>query len=303
MEQNQKLPKNVENRLVAAYGENLVGTILAGYEKRRPVTLRVNRLKSDREEVVESLEREGMTTLSVPWSEDAMVIPDVRENMLEETALYKEGKIYLQSLSAMLPVMILKPEKGESILDMCAAPGGKTTQIAAMTENRAGITACERDRIRCERLKSNLARQSARATVMQTDARQMDELFRFGKILLDAPCTGSGTLQLEEAGRPPRMEETWIRKTISTQKALIRKAWKLLSPGGVLVYSTCSILPEENEGVVQEILRDKSAALRMIPEDTFPDVPKLPVTIPGTLCVCPSDLYEGFFVSCIEKRT
>ena len=113
--------------------------------------------------------------------------------------IYKNGKIYLQSLSSMLPPIVLNPMPKNDILDMTAAPGGKTTQIAALSNNEANITACEINKIRAERLRYNLDKQGASSVfVMLEDARNIDNFFSFDQILLDSPCSGSGTININE---------------------------------------------------------------------------------------------------------
>ena len=105
----------------------------------------------------------------------------------------------MQSLSSMLPPVILEPKEGKDILDMAAAPGGKTTQMAALTNNKAHITACEMNNIRIEKLKYNLEKQGASCVyVMNKDSRQIDDFFSFDQILLDSPCSGSGTIDLNK---------------------------------------------------------------------------------------------------------
>ena len=135
---------------------------------------------------------------------------------------------------------------------------------------------------------------------MNTDARQLDPMFRFDAVLLDAPCTGSGTLLLGDGIPPRRMEPAWVQKTVKTQKALMKKGVSVLKPGGTLVYSTCSILREENEAVVQTAL-DAGLSLIPVPDALQRALPTLPVTLPGTLCVKPTELFEGFFVAVMQK--
>ncbi len=226
------LPGNMQQALLQQYGPEMTQEILAGFTRRRPVTLRVNTLRTTREAVERSLLDAGIASERVSWYADALVLPGVREEDVQALPLYERGEIYLQSLSAMVPALMLAPRAGETILDMAAAPGGKTTQMAALSGGRAQITACEKNKIRAERLQFNLDRQGAgRVVVMQQDARQLNDLFTFDRVLLDAPCTGSGTLLLADGEPQRRMEEGWIKKTVATQTALLSKALHLLRAG------------------------------------------------------------------------
>ncbi len=195
----QMIPGFLEEMLKKQYGEEIFAKILAGYQARRPVTLRVNPLKADRNTVEQALTGARIAFKNVSWYEDAMIIEDAREPEIQELPIYQEGGIYLQSLSSMLPPLFLGPKVGESVLDMAAAPGGKTTQMAAMTGNQAQITACEKNKARSEKLKYNLEKQGASGTyVMVEDARKLDDFFSFDRILLDAPCSGSGTVEVRD---------------------------------------------------------------------------------------------------------
>ena len=138
---------------------------------------------------------------------------------------------------------------------MAAAPGGKTTQIAALSGNLAQITACEKNKVRSERLKYNLEKQGAScAFVMVEDARKLDDFFSFDKILLDAPCSGSGTLAVGEYGITSKFTKELITRSAKTQEELLKKAIKLLKPGHEMIYSTCSILELENEKSLKKVL-------------------------------------------------
>ncbi len=298
---NPMLPAYLTEALTRQFGPALAEEICAGYPAQRPVTFRVNTLKTTPEEADAALAEAGVDTRPVPWYRDARIVVSARESDLQALSLYTDGRVYLQSLSAMVPALLMSLEDGRSVLDMCAAPGGKSTQMMALSGGKISLTCCERDSLRAERLRHNLSLQGCgRATVMNVDARQLDPLFRFDAILLDAPCTGSGTL-LTEPGRPPRrMEPAWVRKTAATQKALMKRALQALRPGGTLVYATCSILREENEETVQTAL---AAGARLVPVDpAWTDrLPTLPVSVPGCLCIRPTELYEGFFVACLRK--
>lgn len=296
------LPENMQQALLQQYGPEMTQEIVAGFARRRPVTLRVNTLRTTREAVERSLLDAGIASERVSWYADALVLPGVREEDVQALPLYERGEIYLQSLSAMVPALMLAPRAGETVLDMAAAPGGKTTQMAALSGGRAQITACEKNKIRAERLQFNLDRQGAgRVVVMQQDARQLNDLFTFDRVLLDAPCTGSGTLLLAEGEPQRRMEEGWIKKTVATQTALLSKALRLLRAGQEMVYSTCSILEQENEGVLRAVLPRFQAEIVPVDAALMDALPTLPVTLPGTLCIRPTERYEGFFAARIQK--
>ncbi|MBR4711625.1 MAG: RsmB/NOP family class I SAM-dependent RNA methyltransferase [Clostridia bacterium] len=298
---DMRIPAYLREALVRDYGESLADEIAAGFAVRRPVTLRLNPLKGDPAETEALLRTAGFDPQPVDWYPDARILPGCAETDVQALEVYKEGRIYLQSLSAMLPALLMPLKPGMSVLDMCAAPGGKSTQMAALAAGRIDLTCCERDAVRADRLRYNLGMQGVRrAVVMNTDARQLDPMFRFDAVLLDAPCTGSGTILLGDGNPPRRMEPAWVQKTVKTQAALMKKAVGVLKPGGTMVYATCSVLREENEGIVRAAL---SAGLNLVPvpESLHRALPTLPVTIPGTLCIRPTELCEGFFAAALTK--
>lgn len=294
------LPDFLPPLLEAQYGPEETAGILAGFSCRRAVSLRVNPLRGSREEVLEALTGAGLAVEPVDWYPDALVLPEARERQVESLPIYQEGKIYLQSLSSMVPPLVLSPQPGQDILDMAAAPGGKTTQMAALAGNRCRITACERSPIRAKRLKYNLSRQGAScAYVMVSDARMLDDGFSFDRVLLDAPCSGSGTLSTHTPGEG-RFTRELIDKSVRTQRALLQKALRLLKVGQELVYSTCSVLEEENEGAVRSVL-GQGVELAPIEGAWLEPLPRLPVTLPGALCLRPDERFEGFFVAKLRK--
>ena len=295
------IPDHLLTLLREQYGPEETDRIAAGFV-RRAVTLRVNTLKSSLGAVTAALDAAGIAWKPVPWYADALILPEAREDALRALPVYEEGGVYLQSLSSMIPPLLLCPRPGETVLDMAAAPGGKTTQMAALSAGGALITACEKNAIRADRLQFNLDRQGAkRVSVMRQDARQLDDLFRFDKVLLDAPCSGSGTIVIGEDEPQRRMTPDWLRKTAATQRSLLQKALKLLTPGHEMVYSTCSILRMENEDVLTAVLPGARAEVVPVEHEMTEHLPLLPVSIPGTLCVRPDALHEGFFAARIRK--
>ena len=300
---HEGIPAYLAQLLCAQYGEETAERIAQGYEAQRAVTLRANLLKADAQTVRKKLAEQGMEVSDVSWYGDAMIVHGVREDALEKLEMYEAGEIYLQSLSSMIPPLLMGTKPGENVLDMAAAPGGKTTQIAALTGNQAMITACEMNKIRADRLKYNVQRQGAsRVTVMNIDSRNLDDLFSFDRILLDAPCSGSGTVQLNDKRFKGQFTKEFLARTTKQQEALLGKALRLLRPGSEMIYSTCSVLAQENEEIVKKALRKASAEVVPLDMTGFESVPQMPVTIPGTLCVCPDELHEGFFVAKIRRK-
>ena len=301
-----RIPDFLRALLEEQYGPAQTEQIEQGYLCKRPVTLRVNTLKSDVPRVRAALADAGISFRTVPWSYEALILEQALENEVQKLPLYADGEIYLQSLSSMIPPLLLEPGEKECILDMAAAPGGKTTQMAALSGGLAQITACEKNPVRSQRLQYNLKKQGAsRVVVMTQDARKLDPFFSFDKILLDAPCSGSGTLCFQGAddGRQHSgFSQELLERSVKTQAQLLQKALELLKPGGILLYSTCSILAAENEHNIQKLLSRKKVTL--IPLDPFlPEgIPLLPVQLEGTCCIRPTDLYEGFFVAKLQKR-
>lgn len=299
---NNKLSEFLTNELIKQYGEETYNKIIEGYNQKRFTTLRVNTLKAKVSYICSVLSGNNIEYEKVSWNNEALIIKNANEIDIKELEIYKNGEIYLQSLSSMMPAIILEPKENEDILDMTAAPGGKTTQIAALTNNKANITACEMNTVRADRLKYNVEKQGATSvTVLKEDSRRLNDYFSFDKILLDAPCSGSGTILLNNERTYKNFSENLVKKTIKSQKDLLKKAIKILKPGHELVYSTCSILKQENENIIKEIIEKGQAEVMPINEEKLKDIPKLKSNIDGALTVCPNEYYEGFFVAKLRK--
>ena len=338
------LPEFFAPLLAEQYSPDDMQRVLDGCSAERPVTLRANTLLSSRGEVAAALDAAGIRHEPVAWYDDAFVVRDVREKALWGLPVYQQGHVYLQSLSSMIPALVLDAQPGEDVCDLCAAPGGKTTQIAALAGNKAYITACEMHDPRAQKLEYNINKLGAApVTVMRIDARKLDEFFSFDRILLDAPCSGSGTLRAGDPRTAKRFTPALVQKSQKSQRALLLKALGALKPGGTLVYSTCSVLACENEDIVEQCLRQMrrkgTFELRPIVQqpgdshasgaeggariavaegaqgktaeagqeratfssDAAADWPLLPTRLEGTVCLAPTDLYEGFFVAKIKR--
>ena len=297
-----EIPNFLKEKLLSYYNEEEVNKIIQGYEEKKYVTLRINVVKSNKLEVTKILKEENVEYDEVSWYEDAIIIKNVSEDKIRTLSIYEDGKIYLQSLSSMMPPLVLNPGR-ESILDMAAAPGGKTTQIYNLSNGEALITACEKNKIRGDRLKYNLTKQGAtRVNVLNKDARELDDFLSFDKILLDAPCSGSGTINLNNENTIKYFNNDLVARSTKVQKELLSKAIDLLKKDHEMVYSTCSILREENEEILENFIKTNKIELVPINKELFDGITLLPTTIEGTICVMPSKLYEGFFIAKIRKK-
>lgn len=287
-----QIPQFLKGKIEKEYGLEILNKIETGFIEEKPVTLRVNTIKSNAEKVKIELEKNNIEYEIVEWNKSAFIIKNVKEEEIRKLDIYNNGEIYLQSLSSMIPAIIIDPKERENILDMTAAPGGKTSQIAAIANNKVFLTACEKNKIRLDRLQYNMQKQGVKnINIMQEDSRKLSNYFSFDKILLDAPCSGSGTENIFNSN----FTEELIKRSCKTQEELLTKALSILKHGGEMVYSTCSILKEENEEILNKVLKKFKA--QIVPIQIPKEIPVLPTSIDGVATICPTKLYEGFFVA------
>ena len=264
--------------------------IIDGLSKNRYQSFRVNNLKGNKNEVLEYLNTNNIEYEISNLYDNCFII---KSNVnLYDNELFKEGKIYLQSISSQIPPLLMDLETANDILDMCSAPGGKTSLIADLCQNKKSIMAVEANKIRAEKLKYNLNLLGAKANVLVSDASKLDSFFRFDTILLDAPCSGSGTLDLNNPKAFKAFSYDLVKNSAHLQYELLKKAIKILKPNSTMVYSTCSILPIENEEIISRALKEFNIEIVPI---TFSGLPLLPTKIKGTLLVLPNEYFEGFF--------
>ncbi|HHY46978.1 MAG TPA: RsmB/NOP family class I SAM-dependent RNA methyltransferase [Firmicutes bacterium] len=246
----QRLPAEFVKRLRQLFPGNLSDMILKGLGSGRYTTLRANTLKCDIRSLMNELRRSGIKFERVPWYNDALVIKNARERDIEGLELYKNGYLYLQNLSSMIPPLILDLSPGQKVLDMAAAPGSKTTQAAMIMQNQGYILANDINPVRIEKLKYNLDLQGVRiAQVSMMDGALLGRSNpeEFDRVLLDAPCSGEGTFLVGDPGTYRSWSLKLVKRSAALQKRLLRSAIHALKPGGILVYSTCTFSPEENE--------------------------------------------------------
>ena len=309
------LPVEFTERLRRLLPPERYEEILETFHRPKSTTFRVNPIKNDAETLRKELEASGLHPEPIPRLPGAFRLPPEERRALTEHDAFYEGRLYIQNLSSMLAPMILDPQPGERILDLAAAPGGKTLMMAGMMENRGWISAVEPVKDRFHKLRANIAR--AGATIVHTymkDGRGVGRTVpeSFDRVLLDAPCSSEAKFTTLK----PKSYAFWslrkIKESQKLQKRLILSAWESLKPGGRLLYSTCSFAPEENEAVVDYLLAKREDA-RLLPVelpigDTMEGVirwekKRYDETLRLSRRVLPTEEMDGFFLALLEKAT
>ncbi|MFA6017751.1 MAG: RsmB/NOP family class I SAM-dependent RNA methyltransferase [Patescibacteria group bacterium] len=294
------LPQELLNRLAKQFGYAAVATMTTAMKGERLTTCRVNTLKSDDSAVMQIFRDTAIQFERVKGIPHAFFIKNKTQRQLLEMPIVTSGKIYLQGLTSMLPPIVLDPKPGQTILDLCAAPGSKTTQIAALMDNRGTIIACEENAVRVEKLRNTVHTQGANVDVRCADStvlhHELPEFF--DSILADVPCSAEGRMNLSDV----RSYSFWSEKNIiahaKLQRRLLRSAVTMLKPGGTLVYSTCTLAPAENEEMIAWLLSEfpsLSAESIALP---FPGIVHKPTK---SVTLLPTKQYEGFFVAKMRK--
>ena len=231
-------------------------------EIHRPVTIRTNTLLTTRRNLAQALVNRGVNLQPIgPWTKVGLQIFD-SQVPIGATPEYLSGQYILQAASSFLPVMALDPQENERILDMAAAPGGKTTYISAMMKNTGCVFANDANKARTKSLIANIHRLNCTNTIVcNYDAREFPKIIGgFDRILLDAPCSGTGVIGKDQSVKTNRSPKDFI-EIPHLQKQLLLSAIDSVdhaSPnGGIIVYSTCSVMVEENEAVIDYALRKR----------------------------------------------
>ncbi|MHA2301065.1 MAG: RsmB/NOP family class I SAM-dependent RNA methyltransferase [Candidatus Thorarchaeota archaeon] len=250
--QHGYLPYMIE-RYLALWGEEETIQFIEACEEQITTSIRANTLKIDAKSLRARLQLKHVTLRDVEWLDEGFWADfEVSPGSLFE---YMLGYYYVQGVPSMTVTKVLDPRPGETVIDLAAAPGGKTTHIAQLMDNTGTVIAIDQDRQRIKSLESNIQRCGvSNALVLRGDAKKLDKLDRTpDKILLDSPCSGEGLIPLDPS-RKTSTSMADIRFCATKEDELLEAAVNALPSGGTMVYSTCSIAPEENEYIIDEII-------------------------------------------------
>jgi 16S rRNA (cytosine967-C5)-methyltransferase len=244
-------PQWIVRRWVERFGGEEAKKLLIRNNERPELSLRINRLKTTPAQFLSMLEQLGIEGHQSPYLENFIKVKSL--SRIGQMELFRGGYFTIQDESAALPCLLLDPQPGERVIDLCAAPGGKTTNLAEMMKNQGEIIAVDKYEGKLHLIKGSLDRLGLRnVTLMAADARETS-IPHADRVLLDAPCTGLGVLSKKPDIRWKRDVSDIIHLS-KMQQELIANAATLVKPGGVLVYSTCTLEPEENDEIVKGFL-------------------------------------------------
>lgn len=287
--------------------------LLEAYRKPLPTSFRVNTLKMDEHEILGMLKERGVSFREIPWARYGYVVEGESID-LGRTLEHMLGLIYIQAPISMVPVEVLDPKPGERVLDLCAAPGSKSTQIAQLLDGLGVLVANDISSERVKALASNLQRFGVLNVIITLmDGRKFPRFAYecFDKVLVDAPCSSLGIVS-KNWGIARSWSPEIAKRLSKVQRQLIVAGFDCLRPGGELVYATCTLTIEENEIVVQHLLEKRgNAVLKEI------DLPSLRYRsgivewngvrfdeeLKKTIRIMPYDNWaEGFYVARISKE-
>lgn len=297
---DQQAHYNHPQWLIEAFQENWPEqseAILQANDQPPPMALRVNVLQGDREAYLKDLAEQGIAAQAAPYAQTALVLD--QPLAVEQLPGFQQGRVSVQDTAAQLAAQLLDVQPGQTVLDLCAAPGGKTAAILELQPVVASLLAVDIDEQRLYRITENLQRLQLNAEVVAGDAAQTASWAagrKFDRILLDAPCSGTGVIRRHPDIKLLRWE-TDIDSLQTLQRAILDAAWQLLKPGGILLYATCSILKQENELQIAGFLADT------------PDAQEIPILaewgvpgVAGRQILSGQDGMDGFYYARLGKN-
>lgn len=322
------LPQAFWDRIENIYSKEDIEIIKSGYNtEKRKTSFRVNTIKATEEQILELLKENNLEVTKVSYLDNCYVLENGTEKDLWELDLFENGKIYIQQIASQIPVQFMDLTENSKILDTTAAPGSKTSQIAALTKNTSEIIAVDNNAIRIDKLNYTIKKQWVKKSlVFKTDARKIhvplgeylelqgwsvdDTKEYFDHILFDAPCTAEGRFNLNKEKSFGFWNETIFKKAYKLSKSILEEIIPMLKVDGTLVYSTCTLAPEENEAITHFILSN------------YPEMELVPVKIDSpytragiksfgkqiyrsdvvnTVRCLPSEETEGFYIAKFKK--
>ena len=294
-------------RLNAAFPAQTSADILDANNGHPPMVLRVDLTRQERGLYLSELQAAGIAAHPVEWLPSAVRLDE--PVALSEVPGFTEGRVSVQDAGAQLAAPLLDAKPRMRVLDACAAPGGKTGHLLEHTDGLAELVAVDIDARRVERIQENLTRLKRTAQVLVADVRQPDSFWDgkpFDRILLDAPCSSTGVIRRHPDIKLLRRTDD-IEALATAQLEILRAAFGMLAPGGRLLYSTCSVLPDENQQVVDQFLgTEPKARAAALPGGILPPEALVPGNegaraaqlLPGSAAGT-----DGFYYACVEKTT
>ncbi len=310
------LPEAFTERLEKIVPHERFAAVLKTFDAPKQVTFRVNTLKSTPSELEAELSQGGIAFERVEWMEGVYRIAPEDKLRLTQTEAFYGGRLYIQNLSSMIAPVLLAPRPEETVLDLAAAPGGKTLILAGMMQNTGWLSAVEPSRERFFRLCDNLKQQGVtNAHTYMTDGRSVGKKCpeMFDRILLDAPCSSEARFKTYDEKSTSFWSVHKVKETSKLQRRLLLSAFDALKPGGKLLYSTCSFSPEENESPLQHLLERHGERLKTLPLILPFDNVQKPLErwgkevyderIQNAVRILPTDTIDGFFICLLEKTS
>lgn len=309
------LPQEFTERLKLIVPEKSWQPVYASFFAQKPTVLRINTLRTSSRKLKKEIAQSGIPFNEITWKQDVIIVGQGHRDTILNSKWYESGLLYSQSLSSQLAPLILDPQPGEEILDLCAAPGGKTLQMACMLNDTGRIGAVEKVKTRFFKLKANIKSQGA--SCIQTFLSDGSGTWRktperFDRVLLDAPCSSESRFQANHPKTYTHWRVAKIKEMARKQKTLIHSAIHCLKPGGTMVYSTCSFAPEENEAIIDYALKKfggtttvesielpienvHTGLLKWKNRNYNPEVQK-------SIRILPNEQMDGFFICRIKKK-
>jgi 16S rRNA (cytosine967-C5)-methyltransferase len=298
-------PAWLEARLAEAFGERLAAE-MGALRDEAPVDLRVNRLKANRETARAALAAQGLQARPTPFSPIGLRLP--ARTPLTAQAAFRDGLVEVQDEGSQLLALLTDARPGQSVVDFCAGAGGKTLALAAVMENKGRLVACDVNARRAERAAQRLRRAGVHNVHRRLLEGESDKWVKrhagsFDRVLVDSPCTGSGTWRRNPDAKW-RLTEGELVKLVVLQGRILASAARLVRSGGRLVYATCSLLREENEDQVAAFLVDHDAfAVVPVPEVWAATIGgPAPADDPFLRLTPARHGTDGFFAAVMERR-